>query len=56
MNKCYICFNDTENKSNCLCKSYICNTCLVKELKFRNGICSICKKDIIIEKINLIFL
>lgn len=50
MNKCYVCFNETKNKSNCLCKSYICNTCLVKELKFRNGKCSICKNDIIIKK------
>ena len=46
MKKCYICFTETENKSNCVCKSYICKECLIKEVEYRNWKCSICKKNI----------
>ena len=47
MNKCYICFEDTEYQSECKCNSYICEKCLEKEIEYRKGQCSICRSKII---------
>lgn len=40
-NNCYCCFNETENRSPCKCKAYICKKCLKKYSRFETK-CKIC--------------
>tara|TARA_B100001093_G_scaffold476353_1_gene502665 strand:+ start:19 stop:879 length:861 start_codon:yes stop_codon:yes gene_type:complete len=42
---CYVCYEKTNHRSICDCKSFICQLCLI-ELVIKNGdICTICKKN-----------
>ena len=42
---CYVCYEKTNHRSICDCKSFICQLCLI-ELVIKNGDhCSICKKS-----------
>ena len=47
INNCYCCFNETNNRSPCKCKAYICKKCLKKYKKFETE-CKICNTDLII--------
>lgn len=46
VNNCYCCFNETNNRSPCKCKAYICEKCLIKYKKFEST-CKICQTELV---------
>jgi hypothetical protein len=49
VNNCYCCFNETNYRSPCKCKAYICKKCFKKYKKYESG-CKICNTEFIIEE------
>ena len=47
INNCYCCFEETDNRSPCECKAYICKKCFKKYKKYETK-CKICNTDLII--------
>jgi len=48
---CYVCLNNTYDKSPCYCRAKLCQTCLKKIIHINGYNCTICKKELIIDDI-----
>ena len=42
-NLCFICFEPCNVSTQCLCKLYVCDACLLKSLENKPNICTVCK-------------
>lgn len=42
-NSCFICFEACNVSTQCVCKLYVCDACLLKSMENKPNICTVCK-------------